>query len=142
MVSNHNRSINAERIAGALKKSRSAGHGRYVACCPAHDDKTPSLSIRDAGDKVLVRCHAGCSQDEVIGALREMGLWHKPSHGRLKYLKNQSHQNEFRRNKTLLAIAAAQASQGYVHTEFERAQIKRAIRILESGPRFINTKGA
>jgi putative DNA primase/helicase len=43
---------------------------------PAHDDHKPSLSIRDAdGGKVLVRCHAGCEQEQVIAALRSRGLW-------------------------------------------------------------------
>jgi len=37
--------------------------------CPAHEDRTPSLSVRDGGDKILVHCHAGCSVDEVCGAL-------------------------------------------------------------------------
>ena len=47
-----------------------------MARCPAHDDRTPSLSIRDADDgKVLVRCHAGCDQERVIAALRGLGLW-------------------------------------------------------------------
>ena len=56
-----------------------------MAKCPAHDDRSPSLSIRHADDgKVLVHCHAGCDQDRVIAALRGHGLWandglHPPS---------------------------------------------------------------
>ena len=50
--------------------------GGWMARCPAHDDKTPSLSIRQGRDgKVLVRCHAGCEQAAVIAALRSRGLW-------------------------------------------------------------------
>jgi hypothetical protein len=46
------------------------------ARCPTHDDREPSLSIRDADDgKVLVRCHAGCDQERVIATLRSRGLW-------------------------------------------------------------------
>ena len=48
--------------------------GGWMARCPAHDDKTPSLSIRQGRDgKVLVRCHAGCEQAAVIAALRSRG---------------------------------------------------------------------
>ena len=66
--------MNAETIAKALG-GRKAGGG-WTARCPAHDDRTPSLSIRDADDgKVLVRCHAGCDQERVIAALRGRGLW-------------------------------------------------------------------
>jgi putative DNA primase/helicase len=52
-------------------------HGSYgTARCPAHNDKSPSLTIgtSDAG-MVLVCCHAGCSQNEVINALRAQCLW-------------------------------------------------------------------
>jgi putative DNA primase/helicase len=66
--------MNAESIAKALGGCR-AGAG-WVAHCPAHDDRTPSLSVRDSTDgKVLVRCHAGCEQEQVIAALRSRGLW-------------------------------------------------------------------
>jgi hypothetical protein len=65
--------MNAETIARALG-GRKVGGG-WTACCPAHDDHSPSLSIRDADGKVLVRCHAGCSQGNVIASLRERGLW-------------------------------------------------------------------
>ena len=48
----------------------------WVARCPAHKDRTPSLSISDADDgKILVRCHAGCEQAIVIAALRVRRLW-------------------------------------------------------------------
>jgi putative DNA primase/helicase len=64
----------AETIATALG-GRKAGGG-WAARCPAHDDRTPSLSIRDTDDgKVLVRCHAGCGQEQVISILRSRGLW-------------------------------------------------------------------
>ena len=47
-----------------------------TACCPAHDDKTPSLSIGEGeGGRIIVKCHAGCSQDAVIDALQRRGLW-------------------------------------------------------------------
>jgi len=65
--------MRAENIAKALG-GRKVGQG-WAARCPAHDDRVPSLSIRDAGSKVLVRCHAGCDQRDVIEALRARGLW-------------------------------------------------------------------
>jgi hypothetical protein len=66
--------MNAEMIASALGGSR-AGAG-WVARCPAHDDRRPSLSLRDSSSGlVLVRCHAGCEQEHVIAALRARGLW-------------------------------------------------------------------
>jgi hypothetical protein len=51
-----------------LDKVRKVGSNSYVACCPAHGDKTPSLSITEAKGKILVYCHAGCYPDEIISA--------------------------------------------------------------------------
>ncbi|HET6378711.1 MAG TPA: toprim domain-containing protein [Methylocella sp.] len=66
--------MTAEAIAKALG-GRKAGTA-WMARCPAHDDRAPSLSIADARDgKVLVRCHAGCDQQDVIAALRARGVW-------------------------------------------------------------------
>ena len=46
-----------------------------VACCPAHDDRTPSLSLTDAADgRLLLTCHAGCDFRDIIDALRGRGL--------------------------------------------------------------------
>lgn len=52
-----------------LEGIRPSGPGKYVARCPAHRDKHPSLAIKEADDgAVLVYCFSGCSVDEVVGA--------------------------------------------------------------------------
>ena len=52
------------------KALRGQWHGSYgTACCPAHDDKNPSLSITERDGKLLVYCHAGCDQGAVWDAL-------------------------------------------------------------------------
>ena len=61
--------MNAEHIAKQLQKARKQADGSWLACCPAHNDRTPSLSLSD-GDKGLIwHCHATCSQDDVRSAL-------------------------------------------------------------------------
>jgi putative DNA primase/helicase len=66
--------MTAETIARAL-----GGHGvgaTWMARCPVHEDRSPSLSISAGkGGEVLVRCHAGCDQRDLIAALQERGLW-------------------------------------------------------------------
>jgi len=70
--------MNAETLARALNGRRTGSH--WMASCPTHGDRDPSLSIRDADDgKVLVHCHAGCDQSVVIGELRSRGLWDSAS---------------------------------------------------------------
>ena len=58
----------AESIAKALRGRRS-GRG-WVARCPAHDDRTPSLSIAEGCDgRPLLHCFAGCPPEAVCRAL-------------------------------------------------------------------------
>jgi hypothetical protein len=50
--------------------------GRYgTACCPAHPDKRPSLTIRDGNSAPLLSCKAGCPRENVIAALKAQGMW-------------------------------------------------------------------
>jgi putative DNA primase/helicase len=80
--------MTAETIAKALGGCR-AGSG-WSARCPAHDDRTPSLSLRDTGDgKVLVRCHAGCDQDKVVAQLKSSGLWPQNGPRRFRYASSR-----------------------------------------------------
>jgi len=51
-------------------KLKQSGRGAWIACCPHHDDRTPSLSIREGEDgRVLIHCHGGCSVDQVVGSM-------------------------------------------------------------------------
>ncbi len=65
--------MTAERIARQLH-GRKSGVG-WIARCPGHDDINPSLSLTDADGKVLLHCHAGCTQRAVIDALKARGMW-------------------------------------------------------------------
>ncbi len=81
--------MNAEYIAKALG-GRKAGNGWSVSC-PAHDDRTPSLSLRDTErGKVLVHCHAGCDQGVVIDHLKSIGLWTQKGLGLFRYAASRS----------------------------------------------------
>jgi len=70
--------MRVKELAEALE-GRKIGSG-WTARCPAHDDRTPSLSISEGPDgKTLVHCQAGCDQQSVIAALKERGLWSERS---------------------------------------------------------------
>ncbi len=68
-----------ESLARALGGHR-CGAG-WILHCPnktrhVHGDRTPSLSVREVNGKVLVNCFV-CPKDEVIAALKALGLWSK-----------------------------------------------------------------
>jgi len=65
--------VTGEFLVHALQARRSGSC--WMAKCPAHDDSNPSLSIKELDGKVLLHCHAGCTQGDVIDALKVRGLW-------------------------------------------------------------------
>ena len=50
-----------------LDRVKAAGPGKWMACCPAHEDRTPSLSVSAGEDgRVLLNCFAGCPVENVL----------------------------------------------------------------------------
>jgi hypothetical protein len=55
---------------GRLQKVRQRQPGQWSARCPAHNDKGPSLSIRETTEGgVLLHCFAGCATTDVVSAM-------------------------------------------------------------------------
>src|SRR5436305_7699522 len=58
-----------ETVLAHLKGVRTSHHG-WVACCPAHNDRDPSLSIGLGNEgQILRNCFAGCSLDHIVEAV-------------------------------------------------------------------------
>jgi len=45
------------------------GPGRWSARCPAHQDRTPSLSIREIEARILLHDFSGCTPEAIVSAL-------------------------------------------------------------------------
>ena len=61
--------MDAENVLGLLDGVQSRGSGKWMACCPAHDDRSPSLSIKEGERGLLIRCWAGCDLRQIAQAL-------------------------------------------------------------------------
>ena len=64
----------AHKLAGTGKRAPKTktirGRKGLIACCPAHDDKSPSFSAWEGEDGWLhFKCHAGCSEQSILNAL-------------------------------------------------------------------------
>lgn len=67
-----------DNILRLLEKVKKSGNG-WVACCPAHPDKNPSLGLNQGADgRVLIKCWAGCESRDVMAAI---GLGMKDLYG-------------------------------------------------------------
>lgn len=120
-----------ERIQGV----RAAGPGRWMARCPAHQDRNPSLSIRESDGRVLVHCFAGCEVYDVLCAvgLTLADLFDRPlthhrasaqdrrhSHGAGAALKLLAHES------LVVLVAAENLAAGRPLTDDDRARVVQA----------------
>jgi len=52
-----------------LEGIKRTGPSTWIARCPAHEDRRPSLSIRECNDgRILLHCFAGCAVEDVLRA--------------------------------------------------------------------------
>lgn len=62
--------MSVDTFLSALDRVKRNAKGQWVACCPAHEDKRPSMTIAELDDgRVLVHCFSGCSVEEILGAV-------------------------------------------------------------------------
>jgi len=60
--------MNAALLIDRLDGVRRSGPGRWIAKCPAHSDRSPSLAVREIDDRLLVHCFSGCEPAAIVEA--------------------------------------------------------------------------
>lgn len=100
-----------------LDKVKQTGTGKYMACCPAHYDKSPSLSIKEADSgKVLIHCFAGCHYADVLDAvgLRPSDLFPDslPRTSGLSVTKRRQYRDALDLERHIVAIVQSHIEQG------------------------------
>lgn len=133
----------AAPLLARLQGVRPAGPGRWNARCPAHQDKAPSLSIKETGERVLVHCFTGCDPSDVLTAV---GLkWSDLYPDRWKcaaFRPNEAAAAYARRTlaavdpldieREILRIAAADLRAGKDQSVEDRARVELAVLRLEA----------
>ncbi|MCF6204736.1 MAG: CHC2 zinc finger domain-containing protein [Methylococcaceae bacterium] len=62
--------MNIDQLLARLEKIRRTGDGKWLACCPAHNDKNPSLAIKQTDDgEILIHCFAGCDVESIVSSI-------------------------------------------------------------------------
>lgn len=62
--------MNINDFLSYFEKSYRSGKDEYQCLCPAHQDKTASLSIKNLPDeRILIHCFAGCAANDILGAV-------------------------------------------------------------------------
>ncbi len=97
-----------ENILSRLEKVKSVGNGKFKTLCPAHNDSSPSLAVSDMGDKVLIKCWAGCQVDDILTAIglewSDLFLDSISSESKVHY-RQKNEIKEFKHALTILQIA-------------------------------------
>jgi hypothetical protein len=125
----------AAELAAALGGRRS-GSG-YVARCPAHDDRNPSLAIAERDGRLLVHCFAGCEQSAVIAALRDRGLWASrewTSREREAWRREQERRREAERFADAARLLAEQALEALPFYDPDRRHLTDLLERLRRDP--------
>jgi hypothetical protein len=58
--------MTGEEFVSRLEKAKRTGRGSWLARCPAHPDRSPSLTVTEKEDgRILAYCHAGCGIEAI-----------------------------------------------------------------------------
>jgi len=135
-----------EKLINQLEKVKRTGNNRYIACCPVHNDKNPSLSITEHDGKVLLNCFGcGAGAHEIVEALGlslndlfsgDTDYYSPPQkvplRDVLECLKDEI---------MIITSAALRVARGGEVNEVDRARILKAAAIIENINEDVETRG-
>lgn len=99
-------------LVSRLEHCRQVRDGEWIARCPAHDDKTPSLSIKELPDsRVLIHCHAGCGAMDILNSIGLSWSDLYPENDRLQY-SSLNKKREATVDELVISIAESDKSKG------------------------------
>jgi hypothetical protein len=105
-------------LVGRLEKAKRTSRDSWIACCPAHKDRTPSLTVRGLDDgRILLHCFGGCEALDVLTAIGlEMTDLFPESLGNLPGLRQPFSATDvlraLRREAAIVAISSADLAEG------------------------------
>jgi hypothetical protein len=123
--------LSAEKLLSRLNKVRKTGPNRWIACCPAHEDRNPSLNVKEEADgTLLVICRSGCDNNAIREAAglewrdffpeRSTGIYDRklerafPAAEVLRALADEA---------TLVAVAACNVANGIELTAEDKSRV-------------------
>lgn len=121
-----------EKLLPRLQKVRQIKPDQWTACCPAHDDKTPSMSIKECPDgTLLIKDWSGCTAYEVVAAVGlEMHDLFPGGHASSR--RPRVSQDEVTEAYLTVAIAKGCRSRGEVLTSADISALNHAKAVLKS----------
>ena len=137
--------MSADVLLSKLEKVRRTGPDRWIALCPAHSDRRPSLAIRELSDeRILVHCFAECPVESILSAAGlEFDALFPPKaieHGKRERRPFNAHDvlECLSHELTVAAIASGDLARGRPVSGVDRERLLVAAQRIESGRRLAN----
>lgn len=129
-----------DSLLARLEGVRPRGTDRWVARCPAHEDKNPSLSMRlSESGALLLHCFGGCAPADVCAAIGlELGdlfperFEARPSRDRFHYHAMREAFRTLHRESLVVAIGAEMTARGEALEPDDVARLWRAVTSIRS----------
>ena len=140
-----------DRLLARLDKVRPNGKDRWLACCPAHEDRTPSLSVRECSDgTVLVKCWAGCTARDITAAIgmelrdlfppKPFRNSHRAPAGGLPYAERRKLSNALHTENLIIEIFDQDRANGLPLTDEDRERVGLAMAYAKKFRRALGVK--
>lgn len=128
-----------ESLLARLDGVRQTGTDQWMARCPAHEDRRPSLSIKRETDRALVYCFGGCETGAVLAVvgltmadLFVQSLGHNvpplTTHQRRRHGQAREALKALEHEARVVSILAEQMSAGFNLDPGELLRLKQAMR--------------
>ncbi len=128
--------MTAEKLLSRLEKYKTLGEGRWVAVCPAHSDRSPSLHVTEKADgMVLIHCKAGCGATEVLDAVNLNYDDLFPEHGYRQESRRRVPQHTA--DSFVIELWEADRAKGAVPSRADKERFRDALRRASGGNGFL-----
>jgi phosphopantetheine adenylyltransferase len=130
-----------EAFLSRLEKVRGK-NGSFTACCPAHRDNSPSLAIRQDGERILLHCFAGCDVNSVVSAVgltlgdlfQEERKWHRQKPAKRRFYATDL-LRIINKEALIVVICAIDMAKGKTMSEADLERLKVAAGRIEEAVR-------
>ena len=115
---------------------KSCGHDKWVALCPAHADKTPSLSIRQLEDsRILINCWSGgCGAIDILNSI-DLNFQHLMPDDAISYrgIKGRDKAERMAIAESILEMLPLWQKKGEKFTDAQKAEVREAFLLVNGG---------
>lgn len=111
------------------------GSDKWVALCPAHNDKTPSLSIRQLEDsRILINCWSGCGAINVLESI-DMTFQHLMPDDAISYrgIRGKTKNERLAIAESILEMLPLWQKKGEKFTDAQKAEVREAFLLVNGG---------